>query len=45
MREHVTRSIVVVVAQPKNKGKGILEGPSNPSLKKIEDMSKKEEEL
>ena len=40
-REHATRFVVVVPTQPKNKGKGVLEGPSSPSLTTIEDMSEK----
>ena len=44
-REHATRSAAVVASQLKNKGKGVLEGSSSPSLTTIEDMSEKGAEL
>ena len=40
-REHAARSDVVVGAQPKNKGKGVLEGPLIPSLTTMEDILEK----
>ena len=45
MREHVARSVVDVVAQPKNKGRGVIESPWSPSLTIMEDMSEKGVEI
>ena len=45
VREHAERSTAAVAAQPKDKGKGVLEVPSSPSLTTMEDMSEKGAEL
>ena len=44
-REYLERSTVVVVARSKDKGKGVLKGPSSPSLRRMEDMLEKGVEL
>ena len=44
-REHAARSAAAVAAQPMDKGKDVLEGPSSPSLTTIEDMSEKGEKI
>ena len=45
VREYLARSTVDVAAQPKEKGKGILQGPASPSLCRIEDTLDKGVEL
>ena len=45
VREHATRSAVVLASQPKDKGKGVLEGPSSPSFTTMEDTLHKGVEL
>ena len=44
-KEHAARFVVVVAAQPKDKGKCVLEGPSSPSLTTMEGMLEKKAEL
>ena len=43
VREHATSSTAALIAQPKDKGKGVLEGSSIPFITKMEDTLQKGE--
>ena len=45
VREYSTRSAVAVATRSKDKGKGVLQSPSSPSLCRMEDMLEKGVEL
>ena len=45
VREYLARSVVVVAARSKDKGKGVLQGPASPSVCRMEDTLDKGVEM